>query len=102
MVIMRKNKKAIEMKTTNTQITELRTIELKSHTLGELYTLEILSTANNFVNEHGYIYGGRILTIKDTYGNIVDKHDRNVVESEYWTKIDRLNKKLIKQEKAEA
>jgi hypothetical protein len=90
------------MKITNKQITELRTIEFKSHSLGEVYTLEILSRANYYENKNGFIYGGRILTIKDTYGNILDKHDRNVVESDYWTKIDRLNKKLIKQEKAEA
>lgn len=84
------------MKTIKTQKTELRTIEFKSHTLGELFTILVLSNNDTFENENGFIFGGKIISIKDTFMNEVSNDDFKLVEFDFFKKIDSLNRKLLK------
>ena len=84
------------MKTIKTQKTELRTIQFKSHTLGKLFTVEFLVSNETSENENGYIYGGRILSIKNSDMFEVSRGDFTYIEWEFYNKIDSLNRKLLK------
>ena len=84
------------MKTLTTIKTELKIIEFKSHTLGELYEIEVLYN-NESSKIDGYIYAGRILSIEDSWGNKIKGEDYKNVEYDFYNKIDSLNKKLVTQ-----
>ena len=84
------------MKTIKTQKTELRTIQFKSHTLGKLFTVEFLVSNETSENENGYIYGGRILSIKNSNMFDVSIEDYRYIEFDFYQKIDSLNRKLLK------
>ena len=84
------------MKTIKTQKTELRTIQFKSHTLGKLFTVEFLVSNETSENENGYIYGGRILSIKNSNMFDVSIEDSRYIEFDFYQKIDSLNRKLLK------
>lgn len=82
------------MKTLTTIKTELKIIEFKSHTLGELYEIEVLYN-NELSKIDGYIYAGRILSIKDSLGNKIKGEDYKNVEYDFYNKVDSLNKKTL-------
>ncbi len=82
------------MKTLTTIKTELKIIEFKSHTLGELYEIEVLYH-NNMSKINGQIQAGRILSIRDSLGNKIKGDDYKNVEYDFYNKVDSLNKKTL-------